>query len=99
MHTARRAGASIGQGGQHRVALLEPGELVGRGRPREDRLGQVDDVPQGVALAEIKKSGRLEFYEQTEADVKAFQQAAEKVVSDYEQKTGRDIIDKLKAMN
>jgi C4-dicarboxylate-binding protein DctP len=60
---------------------------------------QLSDKENADALTEIKKSGRLELYEQTEADVKAFQQAAEKVISDYEQKTGRDIIDKLKAMN
>ena len=41
----------------------------------------------------------MEFYEQTEADAKAFQGAAEKVVAEYEGKVGKDIITKLKAMN
>ena len=42
----------------------------------------------------------MELYEQTDADAKAFSsQAAEKVVAEWEPKVGKEIIDKLKAMN
>lgn len=60
---------------------------------------ELADKENSDALAEIKKTGRLEFYEQTEADAKAFQQAAEKVIAEWEPKTGKEIIEKLKAMN
>jgi C4-dicarboxylate-binding protein DctP len=51
------------------------------------------------ALVEIKKTNRLEFYEQTTEDAKAFQQAAQSVVAEWAPKTGQPIIDKLKALN
>jgi C4-dicarboxylate-binding protein DctP len=62
----------------------------------ENQLAEQDNAS---ALAEIKKSGRLEFYEQTAEDAKAFQQAAQPVLQEWEPKVGKDIIDKLKAMN
>jgi C4-dicarboxylate-binding protein DctP len=60
---------------------------------------QLADKENEDGLAEIKKSNRLEFYEQTPEDAKAFQQAAERVIAEWEPKTGKEIIDKLKAMN
>ena len=51
------------------------------------------------AFAEIKKTNRLELYEQTAEDSKVFQKAAEGVMAEWEPKTGKDIINKLKAMN
>ena len=50
-------------------------------------------------MDEIKKTNRLELYEQTVEDARAFQQAAEKVVAEWESRTGKEIIQKLKAMN
>jgi C4-dicarboxylate-binding protein DctP len=60
---------------------------------------QLADKENADGLAEIQKSGRLEFYEQTDADAKAFQQAAQKVIEEWEPRTGKAIIDKLKALN
>lgn len=60
---------------------------------------QLSDQDNAEALEAIKKTGRLEFYEQTEEDAKAFQQAAQSVVSEWEPRTGKDIIEKLKALN
>jgi C4-dicarboxylate-binding protein DctP len=51
------------------------------------------------AYKELKASNRMEWYEQTEADAKVFSQAAEKVVAEWEPKVGKEIIEKLKAMN
>jgi C4-dicarboxylate-binding protein DctP len=52
------------------------------------------------AYNELKASNRLEWYEQTDADAKDFaSQAAEKVVAEWEPKVGKEIIEKLKAMN
>jgi C4-dicarboxylate-binding protein DctP len=60
---------------------------------------QLADKENEDALAEIRSSGRLEFYEQTPEDSKAFQEAGEKVVAEWEPRMGKEIIDKLKAMN
>jgi C4-dicarboxylate-binding protein DctP len=60
---------------------------------------QLSDKDNADSLDAIKQSGRLEFYEQTEEDAKTFQQAAQPVVQEWEPRTGKDIIDKLKAMN
>jgi C4-dicarboxylate-binding protein DctP len=60
---------------------------------------QLADEDNAKSLDEIKKSNRLEFYEQTAEDAKTFQQAAQPVIQEWESKTGKDIIDKLKAMN
>jgi C4-dicarboxylate-binding protein DctP len=62
----------------------------------ENQLAEQDNAN---GLAEIKKSNRMEFYEQTAEDAKVFQQAAQPVIQEWESKTGKDIIDKLKAMN
>jgi len=58
------------------------------------------DKENADAYDQLKASNRMEWYEQTEADAKAFSsQAAEKVVAEWEPKVGKEIIDKLKAMN
>jgi len=58
------------------------------------------DKENSDAYEQLKASNRMEWYEQTEADAKAFSsQAAEKVVAEWEPKVGKEIIDKLKAMN
>jgi C4-dicarboxylate-binding protein DctP len=57
------------------------------------------DKENADSLTEVQKSNRLEWYEQTPEDAKTFQQAAEKVVAEWEPKTGKEIIQKLKAMN
>lgn len=62
----------------------------------ENQLAEQDNA---TSLAEIKKTNRLEFYEQTAEDAKAFQQAAAPVMQEWEPKVGKDILDKLKAMN
>ena len=51
------------------------------------------------ALAEIKKSGRMEMYEQSATDSEAFAKVAEAVWKEWEPKTGKEIIDKLRALN
>jgi C4-dicarboxylate-binding protein DctP len=60
---------------------------------------ELSDKDNADGLAEIKKSNRMEFYEQTEADVKAFQEPASKVVAEWEPKVGKELVDKLRAMN
>ena len=60
---------------------------------------QLADEDNASALDAIKKSDRLELYEQTAEDANVFQQAAQPVIQEWEPRTGKDIIDKLKAMN
>ena len=72
------------------------GDAMNEATAYENQLADQDNAN---GLAEIKKSNRMEFYEQTAEDSKAFQQAAEAVRQEWEPKIGKDIIDKLKAMN
>ena len=60
---------------------------------------QLADEDNATALSELKKSGGLEWYDQTAEDAAAFQKAAQGVVAEWEPKTGKEIIEKLKAMN
>lgn len=47
----------------------------------------------------IKKSGRLDLHVQTEAEAKAWAVAGDQVLKEWEARTGKDIIDKLKSLN
>jgi C4-dicarboxylate-binding protein DctP len=60
---------------------------------------EVADKENADAFEELKKTNRLEWYEQTEADAKAFQEPGGKVIAEYEPKIGKEFIDRLKAMN
>jgi C4-dicarboxylate-binding protein DctP len=60
---------------------------------------KISDEENVNALAEIKKSNRMEMYEQTEADSEAFAKVAESVWQEWEPKTGKEIIEKLRALN
>ncbi len=52
-----------------------------------------------AAFEAIKKSGRIDLHEQTEAEAKAWAVAGEQVLKQWEPRTGKDILDKLKALN
>ncbi|MSQ09395.1 MAG: DctP family TRAP transporter solute-binding subunit [Dehalococcoidia bacterium] len=56
-----------------------------------------DDNKAGWAA--IKASGRLELREQTEAEAKAWAVAGDQVLKEWEARTGKEIIEKLKALN
>ena len=60
---------------------------------------KIADEDNDQALDAIKKSGRLDIHQQTEAEAKAWGQAAESVTKEWEPRTGKEIIDKLKALN
>jgi C4-dicarboxylate-binding protein DctP len=60
---------------------------------------KIADQENDDAFAEIKKSGRVEFYEQTPQDAEAFAKVAEAVWKEWEPKTGKEIIEKLRALN
>ncbi|HYU18989.1 MAG TPA: DctP family TRAP transporter solute-binding subunit [Chloroflexota bacterium] len=60
---------------------------------------KISDDENATALAEIKKSGRMELYEQTAEDSNAFAKVSESVWKEWEPKTGKEIIEKLQALN
>jgi C4-dicarboxylate-binding protein DctP len=60
---------------------------------------KIADDDNNQAFDAIKKSGKLDIHEQTEAEAKAWGTAAESVVKEWESRSGKDIIDKLKALN
>jgi C4-dicarboxylate-binding protein DctP len=60
---------------------------------------KISEEENSTALAEIKKSGRLEIYEQTAEESEAFAKVAETVWTEWEPKTGKEIIDKLRSLN
>jgi C4-dicarboxylate-binding protein DctP len=59
----------------------------------------LSDKDNADSLEAIKQSGKVEFYEQTPEDARLFEQAAQPVIAEWEAKTGKDIIQKLKALN
>lgn len=60
---------------------------------------QVAGEDNKTALDAIKKSGRIELHEQTEAEAKAWAVAGEQVLKEWEPRTGKDVIEKLKSLN
>ncbi|GEM_PF-194171 len=60
---------------------------------------QIADQDNDQAFDAIKKSGRLDLHEQTADEAKAFATVAESVIKEWEPRTGKEIIDKLKALN
>lgn len=60
---------------------------------------KISDEENATGLTEIRKSGRMEFYEQTAEDAQALVKVAEPVWKEWEPKTGKEIIDKLRALN
>ena len=60
---------------------------------------KIADDENAAALVEIRQSGRMEFYEQTAEDAQVFVKVAEPAWKEWEPKTGKEIIDKLRALN
>ncbi len=60
---------------------------------------KIADDDNSQAFEAIKKTGKMDVHEQTEAEAKAWGAAAESVIKEWEPRTGKEIIDKLKALN
>jgi C4-dicarboxylate-binding protein DctP len=60
---------------------------------------KIADDDNNQAFDAIKKTNRMDIHEQTEAEAKAWAVAADAVTKEWEPRTGKDIIDKLKALN